>query len=150
MPTIYDHINKEAGLIDRLPARSRVMNHSITVSYEGNLAGLIEFLEGTFKDTDCLTLKVEAVSNGKPITPTDKLVEQIIRHLATATHRYPEDFAQVRPRLVATLPDVLRLATTDKKIEAIKALREVGNVGLKDAKDVVEFIILPWVKAGGH
>lgn len=46
----------DPGLIPELPERSQIMASSVSFKYTGNLQGLIETLEATFKDPNGLTL----------------------------------------------------------------------------------------------
>lgn len=76
-PTRFDHIAKEAGLIEKLPGRSRIMHAKLEVEYEGNLPGLIEFLESTFKEPNALVLKVSVTTTKGP-TPREALVRELL------------------------------------------------------------------------
>lgn len=141
MPTVYDHLKLEAGLISKLPGRSRIMSATLTFKYEGNLQGLIETLEATFKDPSNFRLSVSfsTESNSKP-TPQEALVSKILK--------MPGAMLYTKDRLTELMPEIIKAVKGGQKIHAIKLVREATECGLKEAKDAVEQIIDPAVSSG--
>jgi ribosomal protein L7/L12 len=143
MTTVYDHLRVNAGLISAMPGRSTIMSTKITVEFTGNMQGLVEFLEATFKDPNALTLNVtciHAAKQGK--TPHEALVEECMKYM-TGTG------PNARKDLVRALPSALEAVRAGNKIAAIKLLREVMNCGLKEGKDAVEGPIQEYIDRGG-
>jgi ribosomal protein L7/L12 len=117
------------------------------VEYEGNLAGLIEFLETNFKDPNALSLMVKASCSHKPIqTPLEKLAIQVCSmvHSSAAGGTQRDE-----PSPVGALPSILEYCKANRRIEGIKVIRAVTNCGLKEAKDAMEGPITDFVSRGG-
>jgi len=139
MPTRFDHIAKEAGLITKLPGRSEVMHIKLEVEYEGNLQGLIEFLEETFKEPNALVLKVSVIATRGP-SPR----EDLVRPLLTAW-----GCSHAEKAFLDNLDKIFSHLRVGEKIQAIKLVREVTNTGLREAKEAVEGPLLAYLNAGG-
>jgi ribosomal protein L7/L12 len=144
MTTVYDHIRLNAGLISAMPGRSTIMNTKITVEFSGNMQGLVEFLEATFKDPNALTLNVtvtHVTKQGK--TPHEALADECMKYM-TGTG------PNAREELLKCLPAIITHTRSDNgKIPAIKAMRTVTNCGLKEGKDAVEGPIQNYIDQGG-
>lgn len=141
MVTRFDRIAKEAGLITKLPGRSRIMNIKLEVEYEGNLQGLIEFLENTFKEPNALVLKVSVGSTKGP-SPREALVRGLLKKWERSDERIEAAF-------LANLDAIFAHMKADQKISAIKQLREATGTGLKEAKDAVEGELQTYLNQGG-
>lgn len=63
-----------------------------------------------------------------------------------ATH-IAESFAETGPAITPQQEQELRASFPDRKIQAIKTVREITHMGLKEAKDLVDKYI--WVGTGG-
>ena len=141
-PTRFDHIAKEAGLIEKLPGRSRIMHTKLEVEYEGNLPGLIEFLESTFKEPNALVLKVSVTATKGP-SPREALVRELLSTWKRS------DEPRVEAAFLAHLDTIFAHMKADQKINAIKQVREVTGTGLKEAKDAVEGPLASYLATGG-
>ena len=140
--TRFDHIAKEAGLITKLPGRSKIMSSKITFEYEGNLAGLIEFMEARFKEPNEFTFKIHGDQKFEADeTPKDRLIKAVLFRL-----NKPSSYA---PALNGNLHVLLTAIKGNLKIQAIKDLRNITDCGLKEAKDAVENELTAYINAGG-
>lgn len=117
------------------------MKTNINITFEGTVSELVAFLTSTFVNPESLTLTVTAVGAvSKPELPVGypelaKLVgswvdqEKLLRE-------YPSVIALINPGA----PD------TGYRINAIKQLRSITNLGLKEAKDFVIDVLEPKLK----
>jgi ribosomal protein L7/L12 len=152
-PTRFDHIAKEAGLIEKLPGRSRIMHTKLEVEYEGNLQGLIEFLEATFKDPNGVMLNVTALQK-TGLTPREALVRELwasheTEHPSPPVNGWGRSAPTYEKALLAELDNIFVHMKAGLKIYAIKAMREATGSGLKEAKDAVEGPLTAYIARGG-
>lgn len=62
----------------------------------------------------------------------------------TTGHRYLETTKIVRRDIMHHLPIIFEAIKDDRKIDAIKEVRNLTGCGLKEAKDLVEIIMQPY------
>lgn len=84
-----------------------------------------------------------AESSSTRIARLEGAVAELQRRVATLERERQQHTAPIAdvapdPWSVPPWPDVVRLISAGKKIEAIKVYREHAGVGLKEAKDVVD------------
>ncbi len=103
------------------------MKTKMNVCFEGSLAEFNEYIENTFRDTSKLCLTV---------TITDKLIPNPLRQLMCEIQRNNSNISE--DRLQMRLEDALLTFRQGNKIDAIKMIREISGLGLKEAKDFVE------------
>lgn len=110
------------------------MKAGVSVEFEGTFAELAAYLEATFKDPGSLALKVTGCVGTGRDPNEDSLVNAIARHTSAAW---------AKDAIVAALPSIVGYCQANRKIEAIKAMRNATSCGLKEAKEAVEQIVEP-------
>lgn len=107
------------------------MKIKMNATFEGNLQELIQYMEETFKDANSLTLSVTIADKRMPVG-----IQMAVAHLRNLapgmTRQIPED------TLRYGIDEAVRLAQQNLKIPALKQIREISGLGLKEAKDFVE------------
>jgi len=116
----------------------RPMKTYLDARFDGTMREFIEWMTATFKNPD--DLHVRAVIGNAPIATAGEPVvhmvfsEQALKLSKLTLNRLSPEAAE------DVVKKILKIAHAKEsgKINAIKALREMTDVGLKDAKDFVE------------
>lgn len=103
-------------------------------------------LPGRVRDLAASGNKIEAIKAYREATGADLLTSKLAVEAMGANNMPPQMPVQSNPPAygryvgphISLSPEVMRLVETDKKLQAIKLLREQTRVGLKEAKDAVE------------
>jgi len=119
----------------------KIMKTDINIKFEGTFTEFIEWMAETFKDPASLYLRVgvgskEAIVNvpGGQTFPVDEVTERVARAAGKSLFQMSE----VERERFGTLVTTIRRLGRERKIEAIKEIRQLTGLGLKEAKELVE------------